>query len=256
MKSTVFPFALPLFLAAAPLSQATTTAFPLASGSFTQDWSDIDIITANDDWSGVPSIVGYLGDDPGPTVTAVDPQTLLAGTYSVTVEAIANQTSPNTSTSGGIGEFELANPVVALQGSGTADAPNLVFYLDATGVASINIAYDLVDIDGSADNATQQFALQYRIGDTGDFVNLPGGYVADASTGPSLATAVTPVSVTLPADANGAPLVQVRVITTNAIGSDEWVGVDNIVITSVAIPEPSAAALGLAALGLLARRRR
>src|SRR6185369_6354758 len=56
------------------------------------------------------------------------------------------------------------------------------------------------------------------------------GFVADATTGPSLATKVTPVSVTLPAAADNQPLVQVRIITTNAIGNDEWVGIDDLLI--------------------------
>jgi len=54
--------------------------------------------------------------------------------------------------------------------------------------------------------------------------------VADATTGPSLATLVTPVSGVLPASADNQALVQVRVITSNAAASDEWVGVDDISI--------------------------
>ncbi|OYY58395.1 MAG: hypothetical protein B7Y50_13155, partial [Hydrogenophilales bacterium 28-61-11] len=60
---------------------------------------------------------------------------------------------------------------------------------------------------------------------------MPVAYVADATSGPSLATQTTPVSVILPAAADNQPLLQLRVITTNATGSDEWVGVDNISIT-------------------------
>ena len=41
------------------------------------------------------------------------------------VDVNVNQTNPNTNTTGGVAEFEIANAVVALQGSGTADAPNL-----------------------------------------------------------------------------------------------------------------------------------
>ena len=91
--------------------------------------------------------------------------------------------------------------------------------------------YDLRDIDASADNSVQQVALQYRIGSSGDFVNVPAGYVADASAGPNQADLVTRVDVILPADANNQPLVQVRIITTNSTGADEWIGIDNIAIT-------------------------
>jgi hypothetical protein len=39
---------------------------------------------------------------------------------------------------------------------------------------------------------------------------------------------VTPVSAVLPAAAENQPLVQLRILTTNAVGQDEWVGVDDI----------------------------
>ena len=44
---------------------------------------------------------------------------------------------------------------------------------------------------------------------------------------------MTPVSVTLPAAANNQPVVQMRVITTDAPGTDEWVGIDDISVTGV-----------------------
>ena len=57
--------------------------------------------------------------------------------------------------------------------------------------------------------------------------------MADATNGPSDATLVTPVSVTLPTAANNQPVVQLRVITADANGPDEWVGIDDIAITGV-----------------------
>ena len=105
-------------------------------------------------------------------------------------------------------------------------------YLNTTGQSNITVAYNLRDIDGSTDNAVQPVALQYRVGNSGNFTNVPAGFVADATTGPSLATLVTAVNAVLPAAANNQPEVQVRVITTaNAVGNDEWVGVDDIAIT-------------------------
>ena len=44
----------------------TATYHSLASGSFTQNWSDADLIIASDDWSGVASITGYRGDNRRP----------------------------------------------------------------------------------------------------------------------------------------------------------------------------------------------
>ncbi|MCX7858394.1 MAG: hypothetical protein N2513_10540, partial [Deltaproteobacteria bacterium] len=178
---------------------------------FSQNWST-NLITTNDDWSPVPGIEGYLGQDIT-TLVGADPRTLLTvSTLSNDLDVIANQSNPDTLTTGGVAEFDgIPNPVVALQGSGTADAPYLIFYLNTTGVGSnyINVSYNVRDIDGSSDNAVQQVALQYRIGNTGNFINLPKGYIGDATTGPNQATLVTPVSVTLPAAARNQPQVQV-----------------------------------------------
>jgi hypothetical protein len=212
-------------LAAQPAA-ADTTAQPLP---FTQNWTNIDLITTLNDWSGVPGIIGYRGDGLVSS-TAVDPQTVLADGSATPVNVLANSTNPNTLTTGGVAEFHLENPVVALQGSGTADAPHLVLSLDTTGFATVTVAYLLRDVDGSADNSVQPVALQYRVGSTGSFTNVPAGFVADASAGPS-ATLETPVAAVLPAAAGGQPLVQVRVITTDAVGSDEWIGIDDISVT-------------------------
>lgn len=197
---------------------------------FSQNWATTTLITAADDWSGVPGIIGYRGDDITVS-TGVDPQTLL-GEGTITVDVIQNLNNPNTNTSGGVGEFDgITDPTIALQGSGTADAPNIIIHLTTTGLQNINVAYNLRDIDGSTDNATQAVALQYRVGNTGNFTNVPAGFVADASSGPSLATLVTPVSAVLPAACNNQAEVQVRVITSNAVGNDEWIGIDDINIT-------------------------
>lgn len=211
------------------LADSTAQSIP-----FSQNWTN-NVLTTNDNWSPVLGIEGYLGQDIT-TLTAVDPQTLLTtSALPNDLDLIANQTNPNTLTSGGVGEFDtLADPVVALQGSGTADAPYLIIYLNTTGQSNINVAYNLRDVDGSADNSIQPVALQYRVGNTGNFTNVPSAFVADASGGPSTATLVTPVSATLPSECNNQSLVQVRIITSNAAGSDEWIGVDDINITASA----------------------
>ena len=207
--------------------------YVLAIAPFTQDWSNTGLITTDDNWDNVPSIVGYRGDDLT-TATGTDPQTVVADGTSTPVDVIANQTNPNITT-GGVAEFQIANPVVALQGSGTADAPFVQIYLDTTSVNNINVSYLLRDIDGSADNSTQPVALQYRVGTTGNFTNLPAAFVADASTGPSQATLETAVNVQLPAAVANQSQVQLRIITTNAVGNDEWIGIDNISISGTPI---------------------
>src|SRR5882724_5369507 len=211
---------------------ADTTAQTLP---FSQNWTNTGLITVNDNWSGVPGIIAYRGDDLT-TLTGTDPQTITADGSGTPVNVIANQTNPNTLVTGGTAEFEITDPVVAFQGSGTADAPNIVITLNTTSQSNIGVTYNLRDIDGSADNAIQPVALQYRVGGTGSYTNIPAGFVADATTGPSLATLVTPVSVTLPVACENQANVQLRIITTNAVGSDEWVGVDDISIIAGAGP--------------------
>ena len=61
-----------LTLVAVPSVAADSTAQTLP---FAQDWHDTSLITVTDDWSGVPGVVGHLGQDIT-TATGVDPQTL------------------------------------------------------------------------------------------------------------------------------------------------------------------------------------
>lgn len=199
---------------------------------FFQNWSNTGMITTDDNWSGVPGIIGYRGDDVGTTGTGTDPQTILVDGSASPVDVNANRNDPNTFATGGVTEFDgIANPVVALQGSGTADAPHIVITVNTTNYQNIKVSYLLRDIDASIDNAVQPVALQYRVGTTGNYTNIPEGFVADASAGPSL-TLDTLVSATLPAAANNQPVVQLRIMTTNAVGNDEWIGIDNISVAA------------------------
>ncbi|HYP41572.1 MAG TPA: PQQ-binding-like beta-propeller repeat protein [Chloroflexia bacterium] len=217
---------------AAPVAFANNTPQGLP---FSQNWSVTTLIQVSDDWTNVPGIVGFSDDLPG-TTTGVDPQTILQPF--TTTRVMANQGTPDTLTAGGVAEFDrgvVTNTVIALNGSGSADAPNIVIYLNTSGFTNTTVTYNLRDLDSSTDNAVQQVALQYRVGNTGNYTNIPAGYVADATTGPSLATLVTPVNVMLPITANNKPLVELRIMTTNAVGNDEWVGIDDINVTGTAI---------------------
>jgi predicted extracellular nuclease len=211
--------------------------FSLASGNFSENWTDTSRISVNDDWSKVGSILGYLGDiDTAGAVTGVDPRTLTGASIGQ-IDVIANLNT-TTSTSGGVGEFQLANPTIGLQGSGTADAPSIVLYMDASGRSDIHLTANIRDIDTTADNAAQQVAVQYRTSPGADWSNVPGGYIADATTGGS-ATQVTALDIHLPADADNAPTLEIRILTTNAAGNDEWVGIDDIVVSSSQASTPS-----------------
>lgn len=197
-------------------------------------------VTTTDDWSPVPGLTGYRGD--GLTAaTGVDPQTLTLEDTTPVVDVTANlllATDPNTFTTGGIADFDWY-AAIAMAGSGTADAPYLQLHLDTTGKEFVYLNYILTDLDASADNAVQQVALHYRVGTTGPWTNVPDGYVADATQGPSLSGLQTPVVAYLPSDAWNVPQVQVRIMTTNAVGNDEWVAVYDIQVYGSDIPVPT-----------------
>jgi hypothetical protein len=195
---------------------------------FSQNWTNTGMITTNDDWSGVAGIIGYRGDDIT-TATGADPQTLLVDGTTTPVDVNANQTT-GTFATGGVSEFEITDPTVGIAGSGTADAPFILIKLNTTGFSNIRVQYKVRDLDGSADNAAQQVALHYRVGNTGNFTNVPAAYIADATTANS-ATQETDVDVLLPAAADNQPEIQIRVMTTNAVGNDEYVGIDDISVT-------------------------
>ncbi len=197
---------------------------------FSQDWTNIGQITTNNDWSGVPGIIGFRGDGLAGG-TAADPQTILGPDSPGVVNVIANQANPNTNNTGGVAEFHIDNPVVALQGSGTARAPYLRIHLDTRGASGIQVSYLLRDVDSNNDNSVQPVALQYRVGGTGNFINVPEAFVADASNGPGL-TKETQVSVTLPAAVDNQALVELRIMTADAVGSDEWIGIDNVSVVA------------------------
>ncbi len=212
--------------------QFDSTFVPISPTPLSQNWNNTALITTDDDWSGVPGVTGYRGEVAGSTAD-VDPQTITDERLT-TPTITANQTDPIVLTGGGVAEFELPDPVVALQGSSSNDAPFLLFNVDSTGVSSVQVSYRLRDIDASVRDGIEQVALQYRLGESGPFVNVPSTYVADATTGPSKDSFDNVLSAVLPAEAGNQSKLQVRVMTTNANNPDEWVGVDDVVIGSAA----------------------
>jgi predicted extracellular nuclease len=237
--STKFLFLLSiLFLTQKGFSQKTAkvknnTYHDLSVSNFSQNWNTISQISTNDDWSGVPSIQGFLGQDLVTTAGA-NPQNIVVGaSSSITsdLDVIANQTNTGI-TNGGVAEFHITDPTIALQGSGTADAPHIIVYLNTLNRTNISFKCNLRDLDGSGDNSVQPVAFQYRIGNTGNFTDIPAAYIFDATTGPNVATNVVPIDFTLPINANNQANVEIRVITANAVGNDEWVGIDDIEVSS------------------------
>lgn len=210
----------------------SSTPQQLRFGDLVQDWSNTGQITTNNAWGGVPSIEGFSGA--GLASPGTNPQSITGTGGSLIVTA--NQSSPNTLTPGGIAEFDgLTDPTIALAGDSTNQAPYLLLYLDTTGTQNVFVSYDVRDIDGSTRVASSQVALQYRVGNTGPFIDVPAGFVGNATTGPNSATRVTHVPpgggfLTLPAAVNDQPLVQLRIITANPTTAAEWIGIDNIIV--------------------------
>jgi predicted extracellular nuclease/2',3'-cyclic-nucleotide 2'-phosphodiesterase (5'-nucleotidase family)/Ca2+-binding RTX toxin-like protein len=202
--------------------------FRLANGDFAQDWSNTGLLSTADNWDNIPGIVGFRGDGLTSS-TGTDPRNI-TGTSDV-LDVEVNQTAPDTYTTGGVAEFQLSNPTIALTGSGTADAPYIVLYLDASGRQDVKLSFVARDLEASTDDAVQSIAVQYRIGDSGTWSNVPGGYAADVTT-KGTATQTSNFELTLPPAVDGHADVQVRIITTNATGNDEWVGIDDIRVTS------------------------
>ena len=205
----------------------STVRFQLSTGDFTQDWSSAAGLLSTDNWDLLPSIVGYRGDDVV-TSTGVDPRTITSAASSEGVIDFFSSATGNPS-AGGVLLATLANPTIALNGSGTADAPSIALYLDSVGRQDIRFRANIRDIDASADNAIQQVAVQWRVAG-GSWNNV--AYVADATTANS-DTLVTAIDVTLPAGANDSASLEIRVITTNAAGNDEAVGIDDIIVSSI-----------------------
>ncbi|MFN6963676.1 MAG: carboxypeptidase-like regulatory domain-containing protein [Pyrinomonadaceae bacterium] len=228
--------------------KAHSTYADLAAGSltFAITPATVDLITTNDDWSRVASVEGFEGR--GLTAThGVNPQTVLGTEFpngrlpNTPTKVAANKSNPSAFNVGGLAEFDTGPPLaLGLQGNVHAN-PYLVFYLNTLGRYQIRIAYRVEDIDGGSNNSVSQVALQYRVGETGNFINIPAGFIADATDG-GVAGRVQNMSVVLPTPAENQPRVQVRIITTNAAAPDgtstpdEWIGVNNVVITSQSAP--------------------
>lgn len=237
---------LPIFNSAVTKAYANATYHNFSSGSLSLSLSSgtANLISRNDDWTNVPSIEGYAGTGLSGTF-GVDPQTILgtefAGNalpFAGSAQVNANKGNPNAYNAGGVTEFDTGTYIsFGVQGNVQAN-PYMVFYLNTTGFSAVVVDYDVIDIDNGSNNSVSQIALQYRVGETGNFVNLPAGFVADATDGPTISGRISHRTVTLPLDASNKAKVQVRLITTNAAATDgsstpdEWIGLNNFVVSA------------------------
>ena len=231
-----------------PAVSANSTYYNFSGGSlaFNITPSNTNMISSNDDWTGVSSVEGYFGRNLTAT-HGIDPQTVLGTEFpgnalpsAGNTQVNANKGNPSAYNAGGVTEFDSGSYLaIGFQGNVQANA-YMVFYLNTTGRSSITMSYEVSDIDTGSNNAVSPVALQYRIGETGNFTNLPGGFVADATDGPTISGRISSRSVLLPAACNNQAQVQVRLITTNAAAvdgtstPDEWIGINNVVISPFA----------------------
>ncbi|MEH2256223.1 MAG: Ig-like domain-containing protein [Nostoc sp.] len=110
----------------------------------------------------------------------------------------ANQSNPSTYTNSGITEFALSNPTIALRGSSTATAPNLVIYLDASGRQNLQLSFTLRDNDTYFVSANTSFQTAAAItaltldSDRGNYIGQSDYYSYTLDTGKFRASRVYP----------------------------------------------------------------
>lgn len=234
------------FLLAIPMAWPRTAAADAGYQQipFTQDWSNTAMIQVDDDWSGVPGVIGFYGYTPRTGQQNLDPRTLLE--YTGPSDTLSsNRPSPDTDHGSGIAEFDgIADPVVAIQTSYDAGVVYLQFHVRTSGFRDVRVSCRLRDIDGSSDDCLQQFALQYRIDPDGRWSNVDGGYVSDATSGPHQLRE-TWMQATLPVLCDNLDRLQLRILTTDALGTaDEWVGIDDFTVTGTPL-EPGVMGVNL-----------
>ncbi|WP_026110210.1 choice-of-anchor J domain-containing protein [Flavobacterium sp. WG21] len=120
------------------------------------------------------------------------------------------------------------------------------FAFSSLGSQTVNVYYDAMIIrnlyDGGSNNRLQEMALQYRVGTTGAFTTLSPAYSNNSTTLQTVAAVITPldlrttrIKVTLPANCDNQPIVQIRWIArliSGSVGSRQSFAIDNIDINA------------------------
>jgi hypothetical protein len=232
------PAILALIVASAVLVRADGTPQPLP---FAQAWSDA-VVDHRPTTSGpaCPASRASSARTSRPRRASIRRRCSTTSAVADDLDVIANQTNTDITRRRRRRVRRIANPTIALNGSGTADAPYLLLALRTDRAVGDRVSYTLRDIDAldRQRRPAGRAAVPRRL--DRPFTNVPAGFVADATAGPASPVLETPVSVVLPPAANDQPELQVRIITSNAVGNDEWVGVDDIsVAAGGGPPQPS-----------------
>ena len=118
---------------------------------------------------------------------------------------------------------------ISFDGKGSAERGAFLLALRTTGRSGVTVGWRVMVIASGVN--TNTIELQYRIGSTGNFTNLANDLYQQSAM-PSGTT----FSVTLPADANNQPLVQVRwIYYETGNGNRDRLAIDNITV-STALP--------------------
>lgn len=201
-------------------------------------------VTAENDWSAAPGILGFTGADTNISGTdrgvQANPQTILDDLVTgknPLVHANELDMGPTIASTYAIIDFHpttggLTKAMISLHANSKFDAPFLMYHINTTGKTNVQIQYDVYDIDSGGTDAVQEVALHYRIGNSGTWTNIPAGYIADATAPTAQPKRVTHISASLPAGAWNQGQVQFRVLTANANGADEFIAVDNVSVTA------------------------
>ena len=228
-----------MLLLGSPVALANNQYQPL---NYSYVWG-MNSVTAENDWSAAPGILGYTGADSNISGTTrgvqANPQTILDDlTTGVNPLVHANELSMDSTVASNYAVVDfhpttggLTKAMIALHANSKFDAPFLVYHISTTGKSNVQIQYDVIDIDSGGTDATQEVALHYRIGSSGAWTNIPAGYIADATAPVAQAKKVTHITANLPANAWNQAQVQFRVLTANANGADEFIAVDNVSVT-------------------------
>jgi type IV pilus assembly protein PilY1 len=211
--------------------------FRIDSDDFTQDWTNRNMIVAADDWANVPFMTGYRGDRSISGV-GMNPATLLD--FGSTAQRVTPDFADGLTATGGIYEMEEGaqindDPTIALVADGTYDTPNILLRINTRRCTDVQVSWRLRDLNPDNTSAIQPVSVQARVGTSGNFTSLYS--IDNANTGGD-----NPGSITLAASYAGQERVQIRWITANAVGDDNMIGIDDIVVSGTCTPDPDGAA--------------
>ncbi len=118
---------------------------------------------------------------------------------------------------------------ISFDGKGSAERGAFLLALSTIGRYSVTVGWRVIDIAPGVN--TNSIEFQYRIGSTGNFTNLSNDLYQQGAM-PSGTT----FSVTLPADANNQPLIQIRwIYYETGNGNRDRLAIDNMTV-STALP--------------------